>query len=496
MAGEAAGNSKGISESGLVKALGSVDALFVGFGAMIGFGWIVLTSGWIQSAGTLGAMLAFAAGGVVMIFVGLVYSELVSAMPLAGGEHNYLLRGMGPRVAVFGSWAITGGYISVVMFEAVVVPETVLYLVPQLEQVFLWNIAGSDVHLTWALTGTVAAVIMGWINVRGIRTASLVQTFIVCFLLLVGLFLILGVIVGSEPSNAQPLFTGGAPGMIAVLVAVPFLFVGFDVIPQSAEEVKIPPRKIGRLVVVSVLMAIVWYLLIIFTSSMAIPSADLANHDLVTADALAVLLGHEIWGTVVIAGGLAGILTSWNAFLIGASRLMFSMARAGMIPAWLGRLHPKYRTPANAVILISVLAGIAPFLGSGMIDWVVNAGSPAIIIAYFLVSVVFLLLRRREPDMERPMRVGGAGSAGGTIIGVISVILTALMFALYLPLTPWSTDLGWPAWIMFGVWMLIGIWYMIRLPGGIRAGADAEEQLIAAVRRRRGQGGDSGLGDG
>ena len=170
---------------------------------------------------------------------------------------------MGPRVAVFGSWAITGGYISVVMFEAVVVPETLLYLVPQLEQVFLWNVAGSDVHLTWALTGTVAAVIMGWINVRGIRTASLVQTFIVCFLLLVGLFLILGVIVGSEPSNAQPLFTGGAPGMIAVLVAVPFLFVGFDVIPQSAEEVKIPPRKIGRLVVVSVLMAIAWYLLII-----------------------------------------------------------------------------------------------------------------------------------------------------------------------------------------------------------------------------------------
>ncbi|MCQ6380049.1 amino acid permease, partial [Bacillus cereus] len=80
-----------------------------------------------------------------------------------------------------------------------------------------------------------------------------VQTFIVCFLLLVGLLLILGVVVGSEPSNAQPLFTGGTPGIIAVMVAVPFLFVGFDVIPQSAEEVKIPPRKIGRLVVVSVL---------------------------------------------------------------------------------------------------------------------------------------------------------------------------------------------------------------------------------------------------
>ena len=476
-----------VSETGLVKALGSWDALFVGFGAMIGFGWIVLTSGWLQSAGTLGAMLAFAAGGVIMIFVGLVYSELVAAMPFAGGEHNYLLRGMGPRAAVFGSWAITGGYISVVMFEAVAIPQTVEYIFPNLSQIYLWNFAGSDVYLTWALVGSAAAILIGLINIRGIKTASLVQTFVVSFLLIVGVLLIVGTAVGAEPSNAQPLFTGGVPGMIAVLVAVPFLFVGFDVIPQSAEEVKVPPRRIGALVVVSVLMAIVWYLLIIFTSSMAIPSSDLANYELVTADALAILLGHEIWGTVVIAGGLAGIITSWNAFLIGASRLMFSMARARMIPLWFGKLHPKYRTPSNAVIFISALAFIAPFLGSGMLGWIVDAGSPAIIIAYFMVSVVFLVLRKKEPRMDRPMRVGGRGNAGGTVIGVLSVILTALLLFIYIPVTPWSAQLGWPSWVMFGAWMLLGIYYLARLPGGIKPGENAEDDLIAAVKAKRGE---------
>jgi len=476
-----------VSGSGLAKVLGSWDALFVGFGAMIGFGWIVLTSGWLQSAGTVGAMLAFAAGGVIMIFVGLVYSELVSAMPFAGGEHNYLLRGMGPRAAVFGSWAITGGYVSVVMFEAVAIPQTVEYIIPDLAQIHLWTIAGSEVHLTWALVGSAAALIIGWINIRGIRTASLVQTFVVSFLLIVGVLLIVGTAVGSEPANAQPLFTGGVPGMVTVLVAVPFLFVGFDVIPQSAEEVKVPPRRIGTLVVVSVLMAIAWYLLIIFTSSMAIPSADLANYELVTADALARLLGHEIWGTVVIAGGLAGIITSWNAFLIGASRLMFSMARARMIPLWFGKLHPKHRTPSNAVIFISALAFISPFLGSGMLNWVVDAGSPAIIIAYFMVSIVFLILRRREPTMARPMRVGGRGNAGGTVIGVLSVILTALLLFIYIPVTPWSAQLGAPSWIMFGAWMLLGIYYLARLPRGIAPGEDAEQQLIAAVKAERGE---------
>ena len=479
-----AGHSSSSDGQGLAKVLGNTDILFVGFGAMIGFGWIVLTSGWIQDAGTLGAMLAFIIGGVVMIFVGLVYSELVSAMPFAGGEHNYLLRAMGPRTALFGSWAITGGYISVVMFEAVVIPETLLYWFPGLETIHLWNFAGSDVYLSWALIGTVTAGIMCWINVRGIRTASFVQTFIVSFLLLVGLLLIVGVFVGSEPSNAQPLFTGGASGIVAVMVAVPFLFVGFDVIPQSAEEAKVPPRKIGKLVVFSVLMAIAWYLLIIFTSSMAIPSADLPNHELVTADALSILLGHEFWGSVVIAGGVAGIITSWNAFLIGASRLMFSMARARMIPARFGKLHPRYRTPATAIIFISILAALAPFLGSGMVNWVVNAGSPAIIIAYFLVAVGFVVLRRQEPDMPRPFRVGGSGGTGGIILGSLAVVLTLGMFGIYLPLTPWSTDLGWPAWVMFALWMVIGIYFMIRLPRGIKAGEDAEQKLIAAAEKK------------
>src|SRR5699024_7676747 len=110
--------------SGFVRTLGTVDALFIWFGAMIGFGWVVLTGEWLTGAGTLGAILAFVVGGIIMCFVGTVYSEMVAAMPHAGGEHNYLIRAMGPRISLFGSWAITGGYISVVMFEAVAVPKT------------------------------------------------------------------------------------------------------------------------------------------------------------------------------------------------------------------------------------------------------------------------------------------------------------------------------------------------------------------------------------
>ena len=112
----------------LLKVLGNWDVLALGFGAMIGFGWVVLTGDWIGSAGTLGAVLAMVAGGVIMAVVGLTYAELTASMPKAGGEHNFLLRGMGPRWSFIGSWGIVGGYVTIVAFEAVALPRTAVAL--------------------------------------------------------------------------------------------------------------------------------------------------------------------------------------------------------------------------------------------------------------------------------------------------------------------------------------------------------------------------------
>ncbi|WP_328307738.1 APC family permease [Actinomycetospora sp. NBC_00405] len=470
--------------TGFIRILGNVDALFLAFGAMIGFGWVVLTGGWISDAGSLGAVLAFVAGGVIMCFVGLVYAELVAAMPKAGGEHHYLLRALGPRLSVVGSWAIIGGYITVVLFEAVAVPNTALYLFPDLNRIRLWTVAGFDVHLTWALVGVVAAVVLTWINIRGIRMASLVQTYVVVFLLLVAALMVVGALVGGEGAFAAPLVTGGPSGFLAVLVVVPFLFVGFDVIPQSSEEVDVPPRRIGVLVVTSVVMATLFYVVVVVTTSVSMPVGDLAGTQLATGDALSAMLGHPIWGKIVIAGGLAGILTSWNAFLIGASRLMWAMARSGMLPAWFGRLHPRNRTPVNALLVIGGLSAVAPFFGSPLLDWAVDSGSPSIVITYFLVAVAFLVLRRREPGMPRPMRVGGAGRLRGTVIGVAAAVLTLGLLALYLPGMPAFLD--WQPWVIFGAWWLVGLVLVLRTPRGVGTGEGAEERLLARLAARDG----------
>ena len=470
------------NERGFKKVLGQVDAIALGFGAMIGFGWVVLTGGWIEDAGTLGAALAMFTGGLIMAVVGLVYGELVSSMPAAGGEHNYLLRGMGARWAFIGSWGITVGYITVVAFEAVAVPRTVEYIFPGLSQIPLWTVAGYEVNLTWALVGSLSAVIITWINIRGVRQASTAQIFVVLFLCIVGVLLITGAFVGGEARHMEPLFDNGISGFFLVLVVVPFLFVGFDVIPQVSEEMNLPSRTLGRTVITAVMMATVWYVMVILATSSALPSDQLAISNIAVADAMDGMFNSQIMANILLAGGLAGILTSWNSLLMGASRLLWALGNSRMLPSWFSKIHPKHGTPVNALLFVGALSVVSPFFGEEMLGWLVDSGSPSIVIAYLLVSIVFVILRKREPDMERPFRIGGRGH-GGTAIGVLSVILCAGLAILYIPGMP--AGLGMAPYIIFALWWILGLIFLLRIPRGIEPGADAEHRLVTAVEARK-----------
>ncbi|ANY10424.1 amino acid permease [Pseudonocardia sp. HH130630-07] len=449
--------------------------LAVGFGAMIGFGWVVLAGEWVSGAGTGGAALAFVIGGAVMAIVGLTYAELVSALPKAGGEHHYVLRALGSRWAFVASWAMVLGYLSVVAFEAVALPETALYLLPDLQAGLLWTIAGYDVYATWVLVGVGGAVAVTWLNYVGIRPAAVAQTVAVAFLVAVGLVMLTGTVAGGSAATAEPWFTGGAAGMLGVLVAVPFLFVGFDVIPQSAEEIDLPQRHIGRLLVVSVLMAIAFYVVIVLGTGAALDDEALTGSRLAAADGMAVLWGHPAFGTLLVLGGIAGILTSWNAFLIGASRLVYAMAASGMLPRWFAAVHPRYRTPSHAVLFIGGLSVLAPLFGDNMLTWLVDAGGITITMGFTLVAVTFLVLRRREPGLERPFRV-----AGGAVVGGTAVVAGLILFSFYLPGMP--AALGTAEWVIVGAWWLAGAWFLTRFPE-VGHGADAEERLVRATGR-------------
>lgn len=432
------------------RVLKSRDVLTLAFGAMIGWSWVLMTGYWVSTAGTLGTAAAFLVGGVAIALIGLTYAELASAMPKAGGEHVYTLRALGPTASFICTWALLMAYVAVCLFESVALPTALEFLVPAIRFHELWKVQEASVDLGFVLVGVGGAIVMTWINLRGIRTAARVQSIVTLAILISGVLLISGAISFGSTDNLVPLMTNGSTGLLAVLIMVPAMLVGFDVIPQSAEEIDLPPRRIGVLLVISVLLAVAWYVAISLSVAAGLDATALADSEMATADAASALWGTSWAGSLLVVGGIGGILTSWNAFIIGGSRVMFALGESGMLPRAFARIHPRYHTPHVSVLCIGVLSCLSPLFGRTILVWLIDAGSFAVVVAYIFVPLSFLALRRREPDMPRPFRL-----PAGRFIGALAALLGCALLTLYLPWSP--AALIWPQeWLLVLGWSLLG----------------------------------------
>jgi len=184
--------------------------------------------------------------------------------------------------------------------------------------------------------------------------------------------------------------------------------------------------------------------------SVGLPMAGRLGSALPTADAASSLLDGPLAGQLLVLGGIGGILTSWNAFLIGGSRAIYALARAGQLPKGLSKLHPRFNTPYRALLLIGALSVVAPLFGRPALVWLVDAGGLGIVVAYAFVAWSFLVLRRKEPDMQRPYVV-----RNGILVGRIALVLSIGISILYLPGSP--AALVWPyEWLIVLGWALLG----------------------------------------
>jgi APA family basic amino acid/polyamine antiporter len=438
----------------LSKVLGRTDVLALAFGTMIGWGWVMLAGYWVEQAGVVGAILAFLAGAVLCIFVGLTYAELTPTLPLAGGEMVFAYRGMGYFWSWVCAWAICFAYIGVAAWEGIAIATAIDYVLPIPDVGHLWTVAGYDVYFSWAIVGIACAFLLSVLNYFGAKTSAIFQVMATLGLTLVGIIFLFGGITRGSVENMVPAFTGGS-GLVAVLLMAPSMFVGFDVIPQSAEEMNIPLKQIAGVLIVSIIMAAAWYVLMILGISLSAPPEIRHSGAVPVADSMAHAFGNPLWGKVLIAGALCGILTSWNGFIIGATRVLFAMGRAKMLPEIFGRVHPKHKTPTAAIVLVGFICCISPLLGKNALVWFVDASAFGTVIAYFMVSLSFVLLRKKEPELHRPFKVKNGG-----FIGVAAVIVSAFFISLYLPIGPGS--LVWPyEWAMILIWAAIGVVFAI-----------------------------------
>lgn len=449
-------------ESEFSKVLNTGDVLVVAFGAMIGWGWVVSSGQWITSGGVLGTVLGFIIGGIMIYFVGLCYAELTTAMPKCGGEHVFSYKAFGSIGAYICTWSIILSYIGVVCYEAVSFPTILQYVFPKIARGYLYSVGGFDIYFTWLLIAIGMALLILFLNIIGMKKAARFQKILTCVIAAVGIALVAGAAYSGNVNNLQnQLLVGDTNGEIIqniakVAIMTPFFLFGFDVIPQAAEEINVPLKKLGKMMILSIIMAVSFYVLVVLAVGYVMDAGQIKTSmssatGLVTADAMGVAFNNANMAKVLIIGGLCGIVTSWNSFLIGGSRALYSMSVSYMLPRKFAVLHKKYNTPVNSLLLIGALSVISPFFGRSMLVWIVDAGNFACCFAYCIVSLSFIVLRRKEADMRRPYKVKHY-----KFVGIVAVIMSGTMSAMYI-IPETNCTLVWQEWVIVGGWILLGI---------------------------------------
>ena len=429
----------------LARRLGLFGFFALAFGSMIGVGWVTALGSWLERAGPGGAMVAFAVGGLVMLSIGLCYAEVTPMLPVAGGEVAYAYKAYGTGKAFLVGWFLAFGYISVSAFEAISVGRVLSYMFPTIDRWVLYHVGGDPVYLSHLALAAVFTALITAINYLGVaRAAAFQKWLIIGFLCITVLFIAAGMVSGTL-ANARPFVsasaeTGALAGMLAVFVTVPFWFVGFDTIPQGAEEANasVQPRKLGSMIVLAIVSATIFYVVLILSVAMTGPWQTIVEADLPTARAFALAFTSPVWTNLVLVAALIGLLTSWNGFFLAGSRVLFSLGRGQIVPAALGETHPRFGTPHRAVLLTGVVTVAAPLFGRDALIAFVDVGSFCIGVAFLGVAFSVMTLRRRFPDAARPYRI-----PGGRTIPAIAV--AGSLFILAVMIIPGSpAALTWP----------------------------------------------------
>lgn len=470
-----------MADAGLKHELKARHLFTLAFGTIVGVGWITVLGHWLGGGGSVGAIVAFVAGGLLMLTIGLCYAEVSSMFPAAGGEVVYAHRTFGPAAGFAAGWVLSLIYISVTAFEAIAVGWISTVLVPQLQGPVIYEAFGSTVNVGSLCIGLAGMLIIGYLNFRGARETAGFQDLMTYALIVISLVFIVVGLVRGDAANLRPLFVapdaiGAMSGMVTVFVMTPFFFAGFNVMPQAIGETSpdVSPRTVSALILLSIVGALIFYVLVILASAMTLPREQLLGLDLPAAGAFTTAFDSVVLGNVVLLAGLLGLITTWNAVFFAGVRVLMALSRSGALPAGLGAIHPQHGTPGRAVWLVAIVGTGLMLLGRGAITLIVNTVGICFALMFFTVAAALIYLRVREPDRERPYR-----APGGFILPLIAAFSAVGMIAISL----WEhlrTAVGFPPeWIVLVAWGLLGlVFWFASLPHRRRMGRAEQARVL------------------
>ncbi|HVI11213.1 MAG TPA: APC family permease, partial [Candidatus Binatia bacterium] len=364
--------------SQLARKLRLTDYFTLGWGTMVGVGWLVVMDDWLTRGGALGALLGFAIGGALLLPIGWVYGQLVAAMPDAAGEIAYTAAAFSGPVSFLTGWMMVLSYFIVCPWEAVAIGRIASYIFPALDSVELYRIAGRPVYLPHLLVGLALTALLTFLNYRGVRLSATFQNWTAFGTL--GLFLVfvaLGVVHGSR-QNFPPLFTRGpAVSFLLTLQIVPYFMTGFESVGKAAEESapEVGSRAFLKAISLAILIGIFFYTAIIASVAFVAPWHDLIGEKFMTAVAFQRAAGSRWIVNVILAAALLSLVKCFNGNFVAASRLLFALGRRGLVDERVGRVQPIHRTPGTAVLCVGLATAVCMLLGGAILVPVTEVGS-------------------------------------------------------------------------------------------------------------------------
>jgi basic amino acid/polyamine antiporter, APA family len=406
-------------EHSLRRALGPLNLVTLGIGAIIGAGIFVITGQAAAQFAGPAIIISFVLAGTACVFAGLCYAEFASLIPIAGSAYTYSYATLGELVAWIIGWDLVLEY----AFGAATVAvgwsghlraflRDLGFDLPAMPTSD-FTLFGMAVHLKYDYIGFLVILVITTILVIGIKeSANFTTAIVILKVAVVCVFIVLATAFlaghGWKPNYWHPFIppntgkTGefGWSGILRGAGVVFFAYIGFDAVSTAAQEAKNPKKDMPFGILGSLVVCTVLYILVSGLLTHIVPYQQLNVPDPVVVGIR--VTGHQ-WATYLVElGALAGLATVMLVMLLGQSRVFYSMSRDGLLWPWASKIHPRFRTPYLSSIVVGFFVAIlATLFPLNVLDQMTSIGT---LLAFMLVSGGVWVLRRSHPDLERPFK--------------------------------------------------------------------------------------------
>ena len=430
----------------LGRSFGTFQLTMFGVGATVGTGIFFVLQEAVPDAGPA-VIVSFLIAGLAAGLSALCYAEMASAIPVSGSTYSYAYHAMGELVAmviaacvlleygVAASAVAVGwsGYFNELLDKTVgtTIPDSLSYS----------PIPYDGTNGLVNLPAIVLVAMCTMLLIRGASESAKVNTVMVLIKLSVlVMFIVIG-LTAFEADRFDNFWASGSAGISAAAGTIFFSFIGLDAVSTAGEEVRDPQRALPRAIIGALIVVVTVYVLVAVAGVGAQPLEEFSSPDQESAG-LSVILenitGNAGAGTILAAGAVISIFSVTLVTLYGQTRILFAMGRDRMLPDKFAEVNPRTLTPTfNTIVVGVVVAIIAGFVPS---DYLWDTVSIGTLMAFSTVAIGVLVLRRTQPDLERPFKVPGYPVTPVLTVAACVYVLSGLAAI---------------TWVIFGVWLAI-----------------------------------------